>query len=163
MNFFAVSYSKPALDTRHHYFIFRDDDSLWKGNIDGAWTFWRRLKNIIYHITSLFCLSVSSLVILNTYVCSKSKPLKFIYSEKVTKFWKISIVDLTVHRTNLRRRFRKNLGLSQYAYKNFTSSSLPTHFFWDCVKNNLVSRKSCCRMSDLEPKTEMRLPNHKTG
>ena len=44
---------------------------------------------------------------------SKSIYVKSIYFEKATKFYKISIVDLTLHRTNLRWRFRKILWPSQ--------------------------------------------------
>ena len=41
--------------------------------------------------------------------------LKFIYSEKATKFCEISTVNLTgaIYRTNLRWRFHKNLWPSQ--------------------------------------------------
>ena len=40
--------------------------------------------------------------------------VKFVYSEKVTKFCEISTVDWSLlHRTNLRWRFRKNLWPSQ--------------------------------------------------
>ena len=87
---------------------------------------WHQIFCLILYVLYKNCSQIQwiyhSWVMLQKRRCKKiinlKNPVKFIYSEKATKFCNISIISLAVHRTNNWWRFRKNVWPSEPSMRN---------------------------------------------